>query len=149
MMRRATERAMSIPVDPDTGLIGTLKDGDHVDVLIADHSREQQPGVARPLLRNVGRADGADGVRLPRADQGVGHRETKILYAQEYEKLWLVERPEVQAQDSPTALDTTLDDPVRRPRAGTDHDVGQQPEGVHGGLNAASGAGDASSGGGN
>ena len=31
---------------------------------------------------------------------------TKLLYAQQFQKVWLVERPKTQAQDSPAALET-------------------------------------------
>jgi Flp pilus assembly protein CpaB len=103
---RATERAMSIPVDPDTGLIGTLKDGDHVDVLIALSGDNGGPAFTRPLLKNV--------VVLTAPTSGDAHalvkvtdvEAAKLLYAQSFEKVWLVERPQVQAQDSPTALET-------------------------------------------
>ncbi len=44
---------MSIPVDPDTGLVGTLKDGDHVDMLMAVAAANGGPAFTRPLLRNV------------------------------------------------------------------------------------------------
>ena len=31
---------------------------------------------------------------------------TKLLYAEQFQKVWLVERPKTQAQDSPAALET-------------------------------------------
>jgi Flp pilus assembly protein CpaB len=105
---RATERAISLPVDADSGLIGTLHDGDHVDVLLAYKSDNGGPSFTRPLLRNV------VVLTAPDPKSGDGHvllkvsdvDAAKLLYAQQYEKVWLVERPQVQAQDSPPALET-------------------------------------------
>jgi pilus assembly protein CpaB len=147
---RATERAMSIPVDPDTGLVGTLKDGDHVDVLIAVAAANGGPAFTRPLLRNVvvltapTAADTHALIKVSDVDA------TKILYAQEYEKIWLVERPKVQAQDSPTALETAstiLFDGLTPAQIATSVN---NLKAFTKSLNAASGAGNAtSSGGGN
>ena len=44
---RATERAISVPVDTDSGLIGTLKDGDRVDVLLAYKGDETAASASR------------------------------------------------------------------------------------------------------
>jgi pilus assembly protein CpaB len=104
---RATERAISLPVDADSGLVGTLQNGDHVDVLLAYKSDNGGPSFTRPLLRNVlvltapGTKNG-DHVLLKVSDVDAA----KLLFAQQYEKVWLVERPKVQAQDSPPALET-------------------------------------------
>jgi Flp pilus assembly protein CpaB len=103
---RATERAMSLPVDTDTGLIGTLKDGDHVDVLIAIASANGGPSFTRPLLRNVVVLQAPTTTNSHTLVKVSDVDATKLLYAQAYEKIWLVERPKVQAQDSPTALET-------------------------------------------
>ena len=105
---RATERAISIPVDTDSGLVGTLHDGDHVDVLLAYKGDNGGVSFTRPLLRNVlvltaPDAKGGDGhvlLKLTDVDS------TKLLYAEQYQKVWLVERPKTQAQDSPAALET-------------------------------------------
>jgi Flp pilus assembly protein CpaB len=105
---RATERAISVPVNTDSGLIGTLHDGDHVDILLAYKSENGGPSFTRPLLRNVQvltapAEDDTDGhvlLKLPDADA------TKLLYAVQFQTIWLVERPKEQAQDSPAALET-------------------------------------------
>jgi pilus assembly protein CpaB len=105
---RATERAISVPVDTDSGLIGTLHDGDHVDVLLAYKGDNGGPSFTRPLLRNVqvltapGAGD-AGHVLLKLTDVDA----TKLLYAEQFQKVWLVERPQTQAQDSPAALETS------------------------------------------
>jgi Flp pilus assembly protein CpaB len=105
---RATERAISVPVDTDSGLIGTLHDGDHVDVLLAYKGDSGGPSFTRPLLRNVqvltapGAGD-AGHVLLKLTDVDA----TKLLYAEQFQKVWLVERPKTQAQDSPAALETS------------------------------------------
>ncbi|MDX6569829.1 MAG: pilus assembly protein CpaB [Gaiellales bacterium] len=105
---RATERAISVPVDQDSGLIGTLQNGDHVDVLLAYKGENGGPSFTRPLLRDVlvltaPDAKAADGhvlLKLSDVDS------TKLLYAEQFQKVWLVERPKTQAQDSPAALET-------------------------------------------
>jgi Flp pilus assembly protein CpaB len=106
---RATERAISVPVNADSGLIGTLHDGDHVDVLLAYKGDNGGPSFTRPLLRNVlvltapaeGNADGHVLLKLSDVDSA------KLLYAQQFQTVWLVERPKAQAQDSPAALETS------------------------------------------
>jgi Flp pilus assembly protein CpaB len=105
---RATERAISVPVDTDSGLIGTLHDGDHVDVLLAYKGDNGGPSFTRPLLRNVQvltapAAGEAGHVLLKLTDVDA----TKLLYAEQFQKVWLVERPQTQAQDSPAALETS------------------------------------------
>jgi Flp pilus assembly protein CpaB len=105
---RATERAISVPVDTDSGLIGTLHDGDHVDVLLAYKGDNGGPSFTRPLLRNVQvltapAAGDAGHVLLKLTDVDA----TKLLYAEQFQKVWLVERPQAQAQDSPAALETS------------------------------------------
>ena len=50
---RANERAISLPIDPNSGLVGTLHDGDHVDVLLAYKGDNGGPSFTRPLLTNV------------------------------------------------------------------------------------------------
>jgi Flp pilus assembly protein CpaB len=106
---RATERAMSLPVDQDSGLVGTLKDGDHVDIMVALQGNAGPNGTAnftRPLLRNV------TVITAPTSDDShivVKVSDTdaeKLLYAQQFYKLWMVQRPQVAAQDSPLALET-------------------------------------------
>jgi Flp pilus assembly protein CpaB len=106
---RATERAISVPVNADSGLIGTLHDGDHVDVLLAYKGDNGGPSFTRPLLRNVqvltapddNATDGHVLLKLSDVDA------TKLLYAQQFQSVWLVERPKTQAQDSPAALETS------------------------------------------
>jgi pilus assembly protein CpaB len=106
---RATERAISVPVNTDSGLIGTLHDGDHVDVLLAYKGDNGGPSFTRPLLRNVQvltaptdkATDGHVLLKLSDVDA------TKLLYAQQFQAIWLVERPKTQAQDSPAALETS------------------------------------------
>jgi Flp pilus assembly protein CpaB len=105
---RATERAISVPVDTDSGLVGTLKDGDRVDVLLAYKGDNGGVSFTRPLLRDVlvltaPDPKGGDAhvlLKLSDVDS------TKLLYATQFQKVWLVERPKTQAQDSPAALET-------------------------------------------
>jgi Flp pilus assembly protein CpaB len=105
---RATERAISMPVDTDSGLVGTLQDGDHVDILLAYKGENGGPSFTRPLLRDVlvltaPDPKGSDGhvlLKLSDVDSA------KLLYAQQFQKVWLIDRPKTQAQDSPAALET-------------------------------------------
>jgi pilus assembly protein CpaB len=105
---RATERAISVPVDTDSGLIGTLHDGDHVDILLAYKGENGGANFTRPLLRNVQVLTAPD----PKASDGhvllklSDVDATKLLFAQQFQTIWLVERPKTQAQDSPSALET-------------------------------------------
>jgi Flp pilus assembly protein CpaB len=107
---RGAERVMSLPVDQDSGLIGTLKDGDHIDIMIAlsgDSTTGSAAGsFTRPLLRNV------TVITAPTTDDThillkVSDTDAeKLFYAQQYYKVWFVQRPQVGAQDSPLALET-------------------------------------------
>jgi Flp pilus assembly protein CpaB len=106
---RATERAMSLPVDTDSGLIGTLKDGDHIDIMIAlsgDTGANGAQNFTRPLLRNV------TVITAPTNDDAhiilkVSDTDAeKLFYATSFYKLWFVQRPQVGATDSPLALET-------------------------------------------
>jgi pilus assembly protein CpaB len=105
---RANERAISMPVDTDSGLVGTLHDGDHVDILLAYKGDNGGVSFTRPLLRDVlvltapDPKSGDAHVLLKLSDVD----STKLLYAEQYQKVWLVERPKTQAQDSPLALET-------------------------------------------
>jgi pilus assembly protein CpaB len=103
---RATERAISMPVDQDSGLVGTLHDGDHVDVLLAYKGENGGSSFTRPLLRDVlvltAPTTSNTHVLLKLSDVD----STKLLYAEQFQKVWLVERPKTQAQDSPAALET-------------------------------------------
>jgi Flp pilus assembly protein CpaB len=106
---RATERAISIPVGTDSGLIGTLHDGDHVDILLAYKGDNGGPSFTRPMLRNVlvltAPSDKASEghVLLKLSDTDA----TKLLYATQFQSIWLVARPKTQAQDSAAALETS------------------------------------------
>jgi Flp pilus assembly protein CpaB len=104
---RATDRAMSVPVDQDSGLVGVLKDGDHVDILMA--FKGGTTGDTRTLLRNI------VVLTAPGASAGdAGHvllkvtdiQASKLLWAEQFEKVWLIERPQTQSQDSPATLET-------------------------------------------
>jgi Flp pilus assembly protein CpaB len=104
---RGTQRAISIPIDADSGIVGTLEDGDHVDVLLAYQGSNGGASFTRPLLRDVpvltAPSDkSGDHVLLKLSDVDA----TKLLYAEQYAKVWLVERPKTQAQDSPAVLET-------------------------------------------
>jgi Flp pilus assembly protein CpaB len=103
---RATERAISMPVDQDSGLVGTLHDGDHVDVLLAYKGDNGGASFTRPLLRDVlvltAPTTSNTHVLLKLSDVD----SAKLLYAEQFQKVWLVERPKTQAQDSPAALET-------------------------------------------
>jgi pilus assembly protein CpaB len=104
---RANERAISLPIDPNSGLVGTLHNGDHVDVLLAYKGDNGGPSFTRPLLTNVvvltaPDPKGGASVLLKVSDVNAA----KLLYAEQFQKIWLVERPQTQAQDSPPALET-------------------------------------------
>jgi pilus assembly protein CpaB len=105
---RGTDRAISIPIDTNSGLVGTLHDGDHVDILLAYQGANGGVNFTRPLLRDVtvltapDPKGGTNSVLLKLSDVD----STKLLYAEQYEKVWLVERPKSQATDSPTVLET-------------------------------------------
>jgi Flp pilus assembly protein CpaB len=106
---RATERAISIPVNTDSGLIGTLHDGDHVDILLAYKGDNAGFSFTRPLLRNVVVLTAPD----PKASDGhvllklSDSDSAKLLYATQFQSVYLIERPKTQAQDSPAALETS------------------------------------------
>lgn len=46
-------RAMRVPVDPSTGLLGLLQPGDHVDVISVFESADDKRMVSRAILQNV------------------------------------------------------------------------------------------------
>jgi Flp pilus assembly protein CpaB len=106
---RGTDRAMSLPVDQDSGLVGILKDGDHVDILMAFAGGSGSAGDTRTLMRNVvvlsapgDKAEAGAHVLLRVTDI----QASKLLWAQQYEKIWLIQRPQTQSQDSPATLET-------------------------------------------
>ena len=111
-----TLRAISIPGTPDALLTGTLRDGDHVD-LVANLKEGTSNGtrvVARnilvlraPLLsagQKVGATDGGNSVLLAVNDS---QEEQKIWYTVENAAGWsLALRPVANAVDSPDDLET-------------------------------------------
>jgi Flp pilus assembly protein CpaB len=111
---RATDRAMSLPVDQDSGLVGVLKDGDHVDVLMAFKGGGGGAGDTRTLLRNIVVLTAPGSGSSSTGGDGDGHvllkvtdiQASKLLWAEQFEKLWLIERPQTQSQDSPPTLET-------------------------------------------
>jgi Flp pilus assembly protein CpaB len=111
-----TERAVSIPVDTDAGLIGTLKAGDHVDVIDAVTVTSSKTGlstsVTEKLLSNVTVLKAPDAS----AAGGTGHVQlkvtdveaTKLVWAREFAKaVYLIIRPQNGARDSAGSVQTT------------------------------------------
>jgi Flp pilus assembly protein CpaB len=103
------ERAISIPLDASHGLIGTVQTGDRVDVIgIYNFSPSPAP-IARILLQNIlvlsapppGAGGGSNVVLQVPDDQAA-----KVAWSSDNAKLWLVERPQIGAKQTPPAIVT-------------------------------------------
>lgn len=109
---RGTDRAIAVPVDTSHGLVGQVKDGDHVDVL-AGFGASGQGGASRASVRTllqdvvvlrapggggggIGGASGGSNAVLKLSDRAA----VRVAYASDNGKLWLVLRPPVGARDS-------------------------------------------------
>jgi Flp pilus assembly protein CpaB len=115
------ERAIAIPLDAAHGLIGEVKEGDHVDVyagfnvipLTAD-GRPASGGQARPVLRlimadvpvlTVGKATGTSSTT--NVSLRVNDRQAaELAFASDNGKVWLSLRPAVGAEGSRPAVVT-------------------------------------------
>jgi Flp pilus assembly protein CpaB len=111
---RATERAISVPVDTDSGLIGTLHDGDHVDVYAQIGSGNQR--IVRKVLTNVLVLHAQIGQKDTTNVNGDAHilfalsdRDSqKMLWLAENgdDAFWLAQRPQEGALNSPPTVET-------------------------------------------
>ncbi|HET8537490.1 MAG TPA: Flp pilus assembly protein CpaB [Solirubrobacteraceae bacterium] len=103
----ATDRAVSIPLDAAHGLIGAINAGDHVDVLAGFNI--QSTNGTRPVMRvlatnvsvlkvdkssGAGTGANADVTLRVNADMA-----TKVAFAADNGKLWVVLRPAAGAKD--------------------------------------------------
>jgi Flp pilus assembly protein CpaB len=104
----ATDRAVSIPLDSAHGLVGDISAGDRVDV-IAGFNVQATTGGTRPVMKPL-----ATNVLVLKTDsQGTGSTTTnvtmrvsaamatKLAFASENGKVWLVLRPAAGAKDVP------------------------------------------------
>jgi Flp pilus assembly protein CpaB len=116
-----TERGIQLPVDTDSGIIGTLHDGDHVDVLESikiQGATGTSDHVARRLLTNVEVLKSGATVTSATPDGGTGSTHVllkvsdtdavKVLWlaTQDNAKLYLVVRPKAKAEDSAVTVPT-------------------------------------------
>jgi Flp pilus assembly protein CpaB len=112
------QRAITIPLDGAHGMIGTVKAGDHVDVL-AGFNKENGAGSGQPVLRAI--MQNATVLRTPASTKGsgVGTNKTqnvvlkapdknawKFAFASEYGKVWIVLRSKAGAEQSAPSLMT-------------------------------------------
>jgi Flp pilus assembly protein CpaB len=94
------ERAIEIPMDKIHGLLGTLRPGDHVDILGAFNSATQNAGGV-PILHEIVRdirvmQNNGSSVILETTDtQGAA-----LAFASENARLWFLLRPTLGATDS-------------------------------------------------
>jgi Flp pilus assembly protein CpaB len=95
------ERALQIPIDKIHGLLGTIRTGDHVDILAAFNATSATTGSGTPTLEPLVRdirimQNTGDSVILETTDvQGA-----KLAFAADNAKLWFLLRPPVGATDS-------------------------------------------------
>lgn len=108
---QGTQRAIAIPLDPAHGILGEIKDGDHVDVL-AGFNAASGSGAAQPVVRTL--MQDVLVLRAPTAyttstnsgkDGNVTLRVTdtqaaRLAYASDQGKVWLVLRPPAGAKES-------------------------------------------------
>ena len=111
------QRAMTVPGDENQLLSGTIKDGDHVDVLV-NFRYSISPGsgaaaagglsrvVSRIILRNllVLRAPASGGTSITLAVTDT--QAQKLLFAVKNSSWWLVLRPVARPADSPESIET-------------------------------------------
>jgi Flp pilus assembly protein CpaB len=105
----ATDRAVSIPLDSAHGLVGDISAGDRVDV-IAGFNVQGTTGGTRPVMKPLA----TDILVLKTAGQSAGSSSTnvtlrvnatmatKLAFASENGKVWLVLRPAAGAKDVPS-----------------------------------------------
>jgi Flp pilus assembly protein CpaB len=114
---RGNERAMQLSGDQNELLVGTLKDGDHVDVLATWQHPECSscPHVSKVIVRNLLVLKAAD----PTADTKLGAQQDafsvqlratdaqwqKVYWARSWFKMSLILRPPSRATNSPRSVD--------------------------------------------
>jgi Flp pilus assembly protein CpaB len=110
---RGTMRAVGVDVKPSMGLVGTLKDGDHVDVYARVGNGNQR--FVKKVMSNVTvlkaqiGADPTGGGGDGRMLFALSDRDAmKILWLSENEGTdwWLAQRPQENALDSPPSVET-------------------------------------------
>jgi pilus assembly protein CpaB len=114
---QGAQRAVAIPLDGSHGLLGEIKEGDHVDVLAGFNSSNSSTGATQPVTRtlmqnvlvlkaptnfNSSTNSGKDGnVTLRVTDQEAA----RLAYASDQGKVWLVLRPPAGAKENrPSAV---------------------------------------------
>jgi Flp pilus assembly protein CpaB len=109
---QGSERAISIPLDGSHGILGELKQGDHVDVMAGFNATNGGSGTSQPVLKtlienvlvlaaptsfstttNSGK-DGNVTLRL------TAPQAAKVAYASDQGKVWLVLRPPAGAKNT-------------------------------------------------
>jgi Flp pilus assembly protein CpaB len=118
---QGNERAIQIAVDTDSGIVGTLHDGDHVDVLESiklPNASGQTIHVTRRLLTNVQvlKSGSTGTTATPDGGSGQTHVLLKVsdtdavrvlwVTTQDNSGLYLVVRPKAKAQDSALTVPT-------------------------------------------
>ena len=120
---RGRERAISLPFTQYGGLVGDLKEGDHVDVIglfrldPADTGRERP--VSRILVQDAlvlkvpdEESAVADGQEKPVVIRGTDEQATDLAFTGEFGVLWLALRPKAGAKQmnrpSPTAVENVM-----------------------------------------
>ena len=121
----ARERAISLPFTPYGGLVGDLKEGDHVDVIGLFRLDPAEAGRDRPVSRILlqdalvlkAAGGGAEGGGATTTEQAVVLRGTdqeaaELAFAGEFGVLWLALRPKAGAKEisrpSPTAVENIV-----------------------------------------
>jgi Flp pilus assembly protein CpaB len=130
---QGNQRAIAIPLDPSHGILGELKDGDHVDVLAGFNATNGSSGTSQPVLKtllqnvlvlkaptsfNATTNSGKDGnVTLRVTDTEAA----RVAYASDQGKIWLVLRPPAgakQTRPSAVTLNALLSGTPAIPRGG-------------------------------
>jgi Flp pilus assembly protein CpaB len=103
---RGKERAMTIPIDSAHGMVGQIRNGDHVDVYGSFNIASET--VLMLLVRDVpvlvagkSGSGGADGNTSNVTLQSTASESAKIAFASDYGKVWLVLRPPTGGKTAP------------------------------------------------
>lgn len=114
---QGTQRAVALSVDSQRGMTGTVRSGDHVDILFSTGANNSAGSVTRTLMQNVlvlqapgvaGSTAVGAGAPSPSGNLilEVSDRDAaKIVFAQQNGSLWFTLRPPVGAkQDPPSSV---------------------------------------------
>jgi Flp pilus assembly protein CpaB len=112
-----TQRAIAIPIDSAHGLVGQLQPGDHVDVYAGFNVDSARGGGSGPVIKLL--MQNALILRVPGVHTGIGagsssnvvlrasyQQAAEIAFASDNGKIWLVARPNANAQPTPPELVT-------------------------------------------